>query len=144
MNEHLPPGTVTLPEMLKKKGFYTAVIGKFFHTVEYAEQQLMAFDRIEMYGKPPGWKGPEPILAFPPVKRRPANEIRRPRTRTARSTASGERRQVGSLRRFGADARGRRRLSQWRRPPSRCLKEFSQDRRSSSSSRSISRVRTRR
>ena len=69
MSQRLPPGTVTLPELLKKRGFHTAVIGKFFHTVEYAEKQLLAFDRIESYGKPPGWKGPEPILTFPPVKR---------------------------------------------------------------------------
>ncbi len=69
MDEALPPGTVTLPELLKKKGFYTAVIGKFFHRVEYAEKQLLAFDRIESYGKPPGWEGPGPILSFPPVKR---------------------------------------------------------------------------
>ena len=69
MDTSLPAGTVTLPELLKKKGFYTAVIGKFFHTVEYAEKQLLAFDRIESYGKPPGWEGPGPILTFPPVKR---------------------------------------------------------------------------
>ena len=71
MDLSLPPGTVTLPEMLKQKGFTTAVIGKFFHTVEYAEKQLLAFDRIEMYGKPPGWDGLGPILTFPPVKRAP-------------------------------------------------------------------------
>ena len=65
MDQHLPPGTVTLPEMLKQKGFSTAVIGKFFHTVEYAEKQLLAFDRIEMYGKPPGWNGPDPDLGVP-------------------------------------------------------------------------------
>ncbi|MCL5279288.1 MAG: sulfatase-like hydrolase/transferase [Planctomycetes bacterium] len=69
MSQRLPAGTVTLPELLKKKGFYTAVIGKFFHTVEYAEKQLRAFDRIESHGKPPGWEGPGPILKFPPVKR---------------------------------------------------------------------------
>jgi arylsulfatase A-like enzyme len=69
MGQRLPSGTVTLPELLKKRGFYTAVIGKFFHTVEYAEKQLLAFDRIESYGKPPGWEGPGPILKFPPVKR---------------------------------------------------------------------------
>ncbi|MBM4025126.1 MAG: sulfatase [Planctomycetes bacterium] len=69
MDERLPPGTITLPELLKKRGFHTAVIGKFFHTVEYAEKQLLAFDRIESYGKPPGWTGPEPILTFPPVQR---------------------------------------------------------------------------
>ena len=71
MDRSLPAGTVTLPELLKKRGFHTAVIGKFFHTVEYAEKQLMAFDRIESYGKPPGWEGPGPILEFPPVKRAP-------------------------------------------------------------------------
>jgi len=69
MDQRLPPGTLSLPELLKKRGFYTAVIGKFFHQVEYAEKQLLAFDRIESYGKPPGWKGPDPILTFPAVKR---------------------------------------------------------------------------
>ncbi|MDO8540865.1 MAG: sulfatase [Opitutaceae bacterium] len=65
MSERLPPGTVTLPEHLKKKGLHTAVIGKFFHTTDYARQQLMAFDRIEHYQPPPGWSGPPPILKFP-------------------------------------------------------------------------------
>lgn len=69
MDKSLPPETVTLPELFKRRGFHTAVIGKFFHTVEYAEKQLLAFDRIESYGKPPGWSGPDPILKFPPVKR---------------------------------------------------------------------------
>ena len=67
MNEHLPTGVLTLPEMLKKRGFYTAVIGKLFHRLDYAERQLATFDRIEMYGRPAGWKGPDPILQFPPV-----------------------------------------------------------------------------
>jgi arylsulfatase A-like enzyme len=65
MGERLPPGTITLPEMLKKKGLHTAVIGKFFHTTEYAQKQLLAFDRIEHYQPPPGWSGPPPILKFP-------------------------------------------------------------------------------
>jgi arylsulfatase A-like enzyme len=69
MAKRLPAGTLTLPEMLKQKGFYTAVIGKFFHQVDYAQKQLAAFDRIEMYGKPDGWQGPEAILKFAPVKR---------------------------------------------------------------------------
>jgi len=68
MNEHLPPGVLTLPEMLKAKGFYLADVGKLFHTVEYAERQMRLFDRIEMYGKPEGWQGPGPILTFPPAK----------------------------------------------------------------------------
>jgi len=53
--------------MLKSRGFYTAVIGKLFHRLDYAERQLATFDRIEMYGRPAGWKGPDPILQFPPV-----------------------------------------------------------------------------
>jgi arylsulfatase A-like enzyme len=69
MGERLPPGTLTLPELLKARGLHTAVIGKFFHTTEYAQKQLMAFDRIEHYQPPPGWKGPPPILKFPPEPR---------------------------------------------------------------------------
>ena len=69
MSEQLPPGTLTLPELLKKRGLHTAVIGKFFHTTEYAEPQLMAFDRIEHYSPPPDWKGPGAMLKFPPVNR---------------------------------------------------------------------------
>ena len=76
MSEHLPPGTITLPEMLKAKGFYTADIGKLFHQLNYAEKQMASFDRIEMYPRPRGWKGPDPILTFPPlppsVRRDPA------------------------------------------------------------------------
>jgi len=67
MNEHLPPGTPTLPEMLKDRGVYTAVIGKLFHRLDYAQRQLATFDRIEMYARPRDWKGPAPILQFPPV-----------------------------------------------------------------------------
>lgn len=69
MNEHLPAGVLTLPEMLKNHGYTTAVIGKLFHTRDYAERQLATFDRIEMYDKPQGWSGPGPVLSFPPVKR---------------------------------------------------------------------------
>jgi arylsulfatase A-like enzyme len=67
MNEHLPAGVVTFPEMLKSRGIYTAVIGKLFHRLDYAERQLATFDRIEMYQRPNGWKGPPPILQFPPL-----------------------------------------------------------------------------
>ena len=54
MNEHLPAGVLTLPEMLKNRGITTAVIGKLFHQLEYAERQLATFDRIEMYARPAG------------------------------------------------------------------------------------------
>ena len=66
MSERLPPGTRTLPELLKEKGYHTAVIGKFFHTTEYAGPQLMSFDRIEHYAPPPGWKG-EPAISKRPA-----------------------------------------------------------------------------
>ena len=69
MGERLPPGTITLPELMKQKGLTTAVIGKFFHQTEYARKQLMAFDRIESYQPPPGWQGPGPIMTFPRPKR---------------------------------------------------------------------------
>src|SRR5947209_10429931 len=71
MNEHLPPGVVTLPEMLKARGFYTADIGKLFHRIDYAEKQMASFDRIEFYEKPSGWSGPGPILTFPATPGRP-------------------------------------------------------------------------
>ena len=69
MNEHLPAGVLPLPEMLKNRGVYTAVIGKLFHKLDYAERQLATFDRIEMYARPRDWKGPDPILQFPPLPR---------------------------------------------------------------------------
>ncbi len=73
MNEHLPAGTVTLPEMFKTKGFTTADIGKLFHRIDYAEKQMASFDRIEFYEKPQGWHGPGPILGFtPPPREGPA------------------------------------------------------------------------
>src|SRR4029077_16465911 len=65
MNEHLPAGTLTLPEMLKARGFTTADIGKLFHQLDYAERQMASFDRIELYAKPRGWAGLWPIPNFP-------------------------------------------------------------------------------
>ena len=69
MSEKLPAGTRTLPELLKQKGFHTAVIGKFFHTTEYARTQLMAFDRIEHYQPPSGWRGVAPVGRTTPAPR---------------------------------------------------------------------------
>lgn len=77
MSERLPAGTKTLPELLKQKGLHTAVIGKFFHTTDYARQQLMAFDGIEHYQPPPGWKGLPPMGPQPAAaagNRKPASK----------------------------------------------------------------------
>jgi uncharacterized sulfatase len=68
MDEHLPPDVITLPEMMKARGFTTADVGKLFHRIDYAEKQMSAFDRIEFHEKPPGWSGPGPILSFPPSR----------------------------------------------------------------------------
>ena len=70
MDQRLPPGTLTLPEMAKAKGLNTVVIGKLFHLLEYAEKPIGTFDRIEMYGRPAGWKGPPAAVEFPKVVRR--------------------------------------------------------------------------
>lgn len=67
MRDQMPPGTLTLPQMLKEHGLHTAVIGKFFHRHEFGGPLMLAFDRIEHTARPPGWKGPPPILSFPPV-----------------------------------------------------------------------------
>jgi len=70
MSQRLPEGTLTLPEMLKQSGFYLADIGKLFHKIDYAEKQMAVFDRIEMYDRPKGWSGPDPIVVFPPSRRK--------------------------------------------------------------------------
>ncbi len=64
--EYLPPGTPTLPELIKKKGFYAANVAKLFHG-RHKTPQLGVFDRLELSAKPAGWKGPDPIVKFPPV-----------------------------------------------------------------------------
>ncbi len=68
MDKHLPPGTLSLPEILKAGGFHLTNVGKLFHKLDYAERRYAAFDRLEFYPKPSGWSGPEPLLKFPPVK----------------------------------------------------------------------------
>ena len=66
--QKLPAGTKSLPQLFKAKGFYTAGIAKLFHSSgAMNEEDMWAFDRIELQAKPPGWNGPGPILSFPPV-----------------------------------------------------------------------------
>ena len=43
--ECLPQGTLTLPELVKKKGFYTANVAKLFHG-KHKTPQLAVFDRL--------------------------------------------------------------------------------------------------
>jgi uncharacterized sulfatase len=85
MDEHLPPGTITLPEMLKARGFYLADIGKLFHRLDYADKQMAVFDRIEMYDRPEGWQGPDPILDFPAVRGRGRGDEPAPKDRNSKA-----------------------------------------------------------
>jgi arylsulfatase A-like enzyme len=71
MMKTLPKHAVSLPELMKKKGFYTANIAKLFHRVEESVPQMLAFDRLERSARPPGWKGPGAILRWPGVPRPP-------------------------------------------------------------------------
>lgn len=91
MDEVMPPDVSTLPEMLKARGIYTAVVGKFFHRLDYAEKQIAAFDRIEHYQRPTGWSGPEPVLKFPPVPR-PAGWEPAPKDQSSREYVEWRRR----------------------------------------------------
>ncbi|WP_437206288.1 sulfatase [Planctomicrobium sp. SH664] len=68
MQDVVPPGTLTLPEILKNAGFVTADVGKLFHG-DYGMRYMSTFDRIEFHKKPDGWTGPGPILNYPPVRR---------------------------------------------------------------------------
>jgi arylsulfatase A-like enzyme len=81
MDPLLPPGTLTLPEILKAGGFHLTDVGKLFHKLEYAEKRYAAFDRLEFYQKPAGWSGPEPLLKFPAVK----NPVRDPAPKDEKS-----------------------------------------------------------
>ena len=66
--EHLPPGTRSLPQLIKQKGFYAANVAKLFHrSGAWNQEDMAAFDRIELQDRPPGWDGPGPILEFPPL-----------------------------------------------------------------------------
>lgn len=66
--ERLPPGTKTLPQLMKARGLYTANVSKLFHSSGADNyEDMRAFDRIELQKRPPGWQGPSPILRFPPT-----------------------------------------------------------------------------
>ncbi|WP_347245789.1 sulfatase [Thermogutta sp.] len=110
MDAHLPEGVLTLPEYLKAKGFYLAVIGKLFHRTDYAEKQLSVFDRIEMYTPPPGWKGPGPVIKFPPVPR-PADWQPPPKDEKSREYREWRRKQSD---RYGDSGRTREQEGDYR------------------------------
>lgn len=66
--EHLPPGTKSLPQLIKAKGLYAANVAKLFHSSGAEnDEDMRAFDRIEMQNRPPNWNGPPAILTFPRV-----------------------------------------------------------------------------
>lgn len=57
MDRLLPEGTISLPELLRRKGIYSINIGKLFHHTWTAEKQLGSFDRLEFCERPKGYKG---------------------------------------------------------------------------------------
>jgi uncharacterized sulfatase len=67
MMRTLPEFAVSLPQLMKQKGFYTANIAKLFHRVEESVPQMLGFDRLELSARPAGWKGPGPVIKWPRV-----------------------------------------------------------------------------
>ncbi|MGQ9563851.1 MAG: sulfatase [Thermogutta sp.] len=126
MDRQLPEGMLTLPEYLKGRGLYLAVIGKLFHRTDYAEKQLSVFDRIEMYTPPPGWKGPGPVISFPPVPR-PAGLPKPPADEKSREYREWRRQQSD---RYGDSGRTREQEGDYRMAATAValLKEFAQGR----------------
>ncbi len=57
MSQHLPQDAVSIAELLKRKGAFTARLGKLYHYPHTAEKQLHAFDRLEMRTGPKGYRG---------------------------------------------------------------------------------------
>lgn len=127
MNEHLPPGIPTLPEMLKAKGFYLADIGKLFHRIDYAERQMAVFDRIELYDRPSGWEGPAPILKFPPLPKARRGEPP-PRNQKSKEYRQWRARQSD---RYGDSGLTRQQEGDWRKATTAValLKEFARSKR---------------
>jgi arylsulfatase A-like enzyme len=66
MGKCLPLDAISLAELLRRRGAYTASISKLYHTTEIAEKQLAAFDRLEMCDKPTGYKGVSKGYKAPP------------------------------------------------------------------------------
>jgi uncharacterized sulfatase len=81
--KYLPPGTLSLPQLIKQKDFYAANISKLFHySGRWNEEDMRVFDRIEMSPRPKGWTGPDPIISFPPVPKSLRSEkMPKPRTK---------------------------------------------------------------
>jgi len=57
MDQLLPQGTLSLPELLRRQGVYCINIGKLFHYTWMAEKQTSAFDRLEFCDLPRNYKG---------------------------------------------------------------------------------------
>jgi arylsulfatase A-like enzyme len=57
MDQLLPEGTLSLPELLRQRGIYTINIGKLFHHTWTANKQMNAFDRLEFCERPKGYQG---------------------------------------------------------------------------------------
>jgi uncharacterized sulfatase len=57
MDQRLPDGAVSLPELLARKNLHTINIGKLFHHTWTSRKQMGTFDRLEFCECPPGFQG---------------------------------------------------------------------------------------
>jgi arylsulfatase A-like enzyme len=57
LDDSVPPGTQSLPEVFHAAGFYTAGVGKLLHPMDRPNLRLHAFDRLELGEIPPDYAG---------------------------------------------------------------------------------------
>ena len=110
MSEQLPPGTATLPELLKKRGLHTAVIGSSFTRPSMPIGNSWRSIRIDTVVPPPpdGRAGAD--AQFPPVN---VSKDPAPKDKTSREFPPLEETSLRSLRRFGPRPR-RTATTAWR------------------------------
>ena len=66
MDERLPTGALSLPEIAAQRSGERIGIGKLFHHAYMAKRQLSSFDRLELCELPPGYSGASTGWVRPP------------------------------------------------------------------------------
>jgi len=89
MDQLLPEGTLSLPELLRKQGIYTINIGKLFHHTWTSNKQMSAFDRLEFCELPKGYKGVS--TGYPEHLKRALKSLPKPRFRYSADPAEEKR-----------------------------------------------------
>lgn len=57
LSASLPGGALSLPQLARSQGVFSAVVGKLFHSAAAAGPYLALFDRLELGPLPPGYGG---------------------------------------------------------------------------------------